>query len=92
MGTETKRGNLRFSIIKMVPHKGVKIMTKVGVQIMVTVTMIEAAMVTGKIEATMVIGTTTAMDTVVMVTNKVTIIGRGLKQKITAVFVDTKTI
>ena len=92
MGTETKRGNLRFSIIKMVPHKGVKIMTKVGVQIMVTVTMIKTAMVTGKTEATMVIGTTTVMDTVAMVTDKVTIIGRGLKQKITAVFVDTKTI
>jgi hypothetical protein len=92
MGTETKRGNLRFSIIKMVPHKGVKIMTKVGVQIMGTVTMIETGMVTGKIGATMVIGTTTVMDTVVMVTDKVTIIGRGLKQKITAVFVDTKTI
>jgi hypothetical protein len=76
----------------MVPHKGVKIMTKVGVQIMVTVTMIETGMVTGKIGATMVIGTTTVMDTVVMVTDKVTIIGRGLKQKITAVFVDTKTI
>jgi hypothetical protein len=29
---------------------------------------------------------------VAMVTDKVTIIGRGLKQKITAVFVDTKTI
>jgi hypothetical protein len=67
-------------------------MTKVGVQIMVTVTMIETGMVTGKIGATMVIGTTTVMDTVVMVTDKVTIIGRGLKQKITAVFVDTKTI
>jgi hypothetical protein len=76
----------------MVPHKGVKIMTKVGVQIMVTVTMIETGMVTGKIGATMVIGTTTVMDTVAMVTDKVTIIGRGLKQKITAVFVDTKTI
>ena len=92
MGTETKREKLRFSIIKMVPHKGVKIMTKVGVQIMVTVTMIETGMVTGKIGATMVIGTTTVMDTVAMVTDKVTIIGRGLKQKITAVFVDTKTI
>jgi hypothetical protein len=40
----------------------------------------------------MVIGTTTVMDTVVMVTDKVTTIGRGLKLKITAVFADTKTI
>jgi hypothetical protein len=88
MGSEIRRGEQRYFIIKMVLHKTVTIMIGIGEQAMVTVTMIVTETVTGKIEVIAATGIIIAMVIAETVTGKITIIGRGTEQKITVAFVD----